>query len=309
MFIPSQSSTFFLPLRPQNERIMIKTNRRKNTKTGYTRRRIVKERNAQLEASFHASALSEALQAARLDSLCQSQNVLNSWDIARTCQQYDLGYAIHAHFFIHGTFDQVEYKKSWYSFLPCNRKTTNWRAVATDGVKCRQLIWNEIDLSFCLYSGCVRRRPVYGIHTFSTLFFIFFFFFIYWRVSCSRNCVGELFDASSNRIFYPPFVEERKNPSTMSWGRSIYWLFFPTLGVTFFCFIPSGFVSGYAIEIGRKAIILIAVLSVGGPSSSERRGKCGRAGTMQGKLSARWCGYTTTTGRRVTPMKHAASCG
>jgi hypothetical protein len=41
-------------------------------------------------------------------------------------------------------------------------------------------------------------------------------------------------------------------------------------------------VSGYAIEIGRKAIILLAVLSVGGPSSSERRGKCGRAGTMEG---------------------------
>ncbi len=58
--------------------------------------------------------------------------------------------------------------------------------------------------------------------------------------------------------------------------------FFSSLSVTFFCFIPSGFVSGYAIEIGRKAIILLAVLSVGGPSSSERRGKCGRAGTMEG---------------------------
>lgn len=148
-----------------------------------------------------------------------------------------------------------------------------WNLVSSFGMK-------SICLSVCIHCW---MRPVNGIHIFSTLFFlIFFFFFIYWRVSCGRNCVGGLFDASSNRIFYPPFVEERKNPSTMSWGRSIYWLFFSSLSVTFFCFIPSGFVSGYAIEIGRKAIILLAVLSVGGPSSSERRGKCGRAGTMEG---------------------------
>lgn len=159
MFIPAQSSTFFLPLRPQNERIMIKTNRRKNTTTGYRRRRIVKERNAQLEASFHASALSEALQAAGLDSLCQSQNVLNSWDIARTCQQYDLGYAIHAHFFIHGTFDQVGYKESWYSFLPCQQKDDKLTSSSSNRwseISSAHLEWNRFVFLFVFIAGCVR---------------------------------------------------------------------------------------------------------------------------------------------------------